>query len=107
MLPEKIKLYFVTITSTLTILRNFARNTKRTFSNSNILLFFEDSLDIFLGEADVEREFSLNKKLIFENMKSLIAQRFPKDHLLFNDYNLHDMSIVKELITSVEHSSAA
>ena len=40
-------------------------------------------LAMFLGQADEECGFSVNKNLIVENMsdESLTAQRFVKDHL--------------------------
>ena len=66
-------------------------------------------LTLFHGQADDEREFSLNKQLVVENMSgtSLIAQQFLKDHMLSNYYHPHDMSIAKELIRSVRNSNAA
>ena len=36
---------------------------------------------------------------------SLIGQEFVKDHMLLNDYHLHDMPIAKELIQSVRNSN--
>ena len=66
-------------------------------------------LTLFHGQADVEHGFSLNKQLVVENMSetSLVAQRFVKDHMLVNNYQLHDMSIDKELIRCVKSSNSA
>ena len=61
------------------------------------------------GQANAEHGFSHNKQLVVENMSktSLIVQRFIKDHLLLNDYDLHDMPIAKELIRSGRNSNGA
>ena len=66
-------------------------------------------MTLFHGQGNAERGFSLNKQLVVENMSetSLIAQRFVKDHILLNDYHLHDMPIAKEQIRSVINSNPA
>ena len=66
-------------------------------------------MTLFHGQGNAERGFSLNKQLVVENMSetSLIAQRFVKDHILLNDYRLHDMPIAKEQIRSVRNSNPA
>ena len=67
------------------------------------------AVTLFHGQGNAERGFSLNKQLVVENMSetSLIAQRFVKDHILLNDYHLHDMPIAKEQIRSVRNSNPA
>ena len=50
------------------------------------------------GQAIVEHGFSLNDKLLVENMKpeSLIAQRCIKDFMLANTYSAHTVPIAKK-----------
>ena len=66
-------------------------------------------LAMFLGQADEECGFSVNKNLIVENMsdESLTAQRFVKDHLKCKEYKLHNMSMPKELLQCVKRSSTS
>ena len=58
------------------------------------------ALTLYHGQFDLEHGFSLNKKLIVENIseESLIPQQFLKDHIPLNDYKPHYMPIAKELI---------
>ena len=58
------------------------------------------------GQADVERGFSLNDKLLVENMQeqSLISQRIVKDHMLSSSYKPHNIPISRDLIKSVDNS---
>ena len=53
------------------------------------------------GQADVERGFSLNNKLLAEYMQGqiLIVQRLVKVHILCNGYLSHNVPITRELIT--------
>ena len=53
------------------------------------------------GQADVERGFSLNNKLLAEYMQGqiLIVQRLVKVHILCNGYLSHNFPITRELIT--------
>ena len=62
---------------------------KDSIQYKSFTLVLKFALTLFRGKADVECGFSLNNKLIFENIsgESLIAQRFLKDHMLLNDYN--------------------
>ena len=59
------------------------------------------------GPAAVERGFSLNDKLLVENMKSesLIAQRCVKDFMIANNYSSHNVPITKKLMDNVQSSS--
>ena len=59
------------------------------------------------GQAAVERGFSLNEKLLVENMKAecLIAQRCIKDFMLVNNYSAHTVPITKKLMDNIKSSS--
>ena len=58
------------------------------------------------GQTDVERGFSLNDKLLVENMQeqSLILQRIVKDNMLSSGYKPHNIPISRDLIKSVDNS---
>ena len=62
---------------------------------------------VFHGQAAVEGSFSLNDKLLVENMKSesLIAQRCVKDFMIANNYSSHNVPIIKKLMDNIESSS--
>ena len=55
------------------------------------------------GEATVEVGFSVNGKLLVENLhtKSLIAQRHIQDLMRSYDLQAHDLDITRELLDSV------
>ena len=57
--------------------------------------------------AAVERGFSLNDKLLFENMKSqsLIGQRCVKDFIVASNYSSHNVHITKNFMSNVKSSS--
>ena len=57
-------------------------------------------------QAAVERGFSLNEKLLVENMKAecLIAQRCIKDFMLVNNYSAHTVPITKKLMDNIKSS---
>ena len=55
------------------------------------------------GEGTVERGFSVNGKLLVENLhtESLIAQRHICDHMRSYDLQADDLDITRELLYSV------
>ena len=59
------------------------------------------------GQAAVERGFSLNDKLLVENMKpeSLIAHCCIKDFMLANNYSAHTVPITKNVWTTLNHQA--
>ena len=59
------------------------------------------------GQAAVELGFSLNDKLLVENMKpeSLIAQRCIKDFMLANNYSIHTVPVAKNVWTTLNHQA--
>ena len=59
------------------------------------------------GQAAVERAFSLNDKLLVENMKaeSLIAQPCIKEFMLANNYSAHTVPITEKLMDNSKSSS--
>ena len=58
---------------------------------------------LFHGQATVERGFSVNGKLLVENLhtESLNAQRHIHDHMRSYDLQVHDLDISHELLDSV------
>ena len=58
---------------------------------------------MFHGQSEVERGFSVNKKLLAENLKtkSLVALRRIKDHMNFLELSPESIKISSELIRSV------
>ena len=59
------------------------------------------------GQAAVERAFSLNDKLLVENMKaeSLIAQPCIKEFMLANNYSAHTVPITEKLMDNSKSSN--
>ena len=55
------------------------------------------------GQAIVERRFSVNGKLLFENLhtESVIAQRHIHDQMRSYDLQVHDLDIARKLLDSV------
>ena len=72
---------------------------------SNFMLIVKMVLTLSHGQADVERGFILNDKLLVENMQeqSLISQRIAKDHMS-SGYKPHNIPISRDLIKSVDNS---
>ena len=73
---------------------------------NNFMLIVKMLLTLSHEQADVERGFSLNDKLLVENMQeqSLISQRIVKDHMLSSGYKPHNIPISRDLIKSVDNS---
>ena len=84
----------------------FMRYLSDTVRFNNFMLIVKMVLTLSHGQADVERGFSLNDKLLVENMQeqSLISQRIVKDHMLPSGYKPHNIPISRDLIKSVDNS---
>ena len=63
-------------------------------------------LTLSLGNASVERGFSINKNLVDVNMsqQSIIVQRLVKDHMIVNNLTPSTTEISKEMLASVKRS---
>ena len=84
----------------------FMRYLSDTVRFNNFMLIVKMVLTLSHGQADVERGFSLNDKLLVENIQeqSLISQRIVKDHMLPSGYKPHNIPISRGLIKSVDNS---
>ena len=83
------------------------RYLKRTIRFKTLTSVIQLILVLSHGQAAVEHGFSLNDKLLVENMKpeSLIAQRCIKDFMLANNYSAHTVLITKKLMDNIKSSS--
>ena len=84
----------------------FMRYLSGTVRFNNFMLIVKMVLTLSHGQADVEHGFSLNDKLLIENMQeqSLILQRIVKDHMLSSSYNPHNIPISRDLMKIVDNS---
>ena len=84
----------------------FMRYLSDTVRFNNFMLIVKMVLTLSHEQADMERGFSLNDKLLVENMQeqSLISQRIVKDHMLSSGYKPHNIPISRDLIKSMDNS---
>ena len=84
----------------------FMRYLSDTVRFNNFMLIVKMVLTLSHGQADVERGFSVNDKLLVENMQeqSLISQRIVKHHMLYSGYKPHNIPISRDLIKIVDNS---
>ena len=61
-------------------------------------------LILFHGQSEVERGFSVNKQLLFENLKtkSLVGFRRIEDHMNFSELSPENIKVSNESDKSVE-----
>ena len=76
------------------------------YLRKNFTLIVQLMLTLSIGQADVECGFSLNDKLLVENMQeqSMIAQRVIKAHLLSNGYLPHNVPITRDVTKKFNNS---
>ena len=80
---------------------------KETVRYKNLLNVIKIVLTLSLGQSAVGRGFSLNDKMLVENMRaeSLVAQRSVNDFMLANGYKPYNVPFTKELMDNVGDSN--